>query len=484
MAEKKQSEEHPAAIEEPLASPEDQAKARKWFERAQTVAQTRNYDYAIECYLRGLEFWPEAVEEGHKPLRAAALARRQSGGKKPGMMEAMKHSMSGRDPKKAMLNAELLLAKDPTNISYMEGVFRNASKAHYDRTAMWIGQILFDAVKHEKKPSRSRLELLKQVYEQIGDRAQERGDYPTAVEAYERGVAALDLLRQLRPQDLDVSNQQRDLSSKLTILKGHYGAAESFKDSLRDAEVQKELATKERLVQTDTQLDQLIAKARADVAANPDVPTKITALVELLCKRERPQEEQEAIDILTQAYERTKNYRFKMLADDIRIRQWSRRAREILARGDRRAAQEHLAKQLAFEVEIFRERAENYPTDMRIRYQYGLRLFKARRYDEAVPVFQAARADPKHRVLCNAHIGRCFFEKGYYAQAIDVFRQALEEYEIEGDELSKEMTYWLARSCESDGRTEDATRLYGQLLQWDYNYRDVRARLDQLRKGS
>jgi hypothetical protein len=50
-------------------SPENQAKARKFFEHAKKSAETRNYDYAVQLYCDGLAFWPDAVEEGLKPLR-------------------------------------------------------------------------------------------------------------------------------------------------------------------------------------------------------------------------------------------------------------------------------------------------------------------------------------------------------------------------------------------------------------------------------
>ena len=34
------------------------SKARAFFERAEEVASTENFDYAIELYLDGINFWP------------------------------------------------------------------------------------------------------------------------------------------------------------------------------------------------------------------------------------------------------------------------------------------------------------------------------------------------------------------------------------------------------------------------------------------
>ena len=35
-------------------TPQERAKAIKWFDHGKSVADTHNYDYAIECYINGL----------------------------------------------------------------------------------------------------------------------------------------------------------------------------------------------------------------------------------------------------------------------------------------------------------------------------------------------------------------------------------------------------------------------------------------------
>ena len=48
-------------------------KAKAFFERAEEVAVTGNFDYAIDMFLEGLRQAPDAVEHGHSPLRQMAL---------------------------------------------------------------------------------------------------------------------------------------------------------------------------------------------------------------------------------------------------------------------------------------------------------------------------------------------------------------------------------------------------------------------------
>jgi tetratricopeptide (TPR) repeat protein len=158
-------------------------------------------------------------------------------------------------------------------------------------------------------------------------------------------------------------------------------------------------------------------------------------------------------------------------------------ARQNVADGDRQAVQHHLREQLRFELGVFKERTRQYPTDLRVRYQYGLRLFKAGRHDEAIPVLQEARNDPKIRSTCNLYIGRCFFEKGYHAQAIDILKEAARTHEPPDDDLGKDLLYRLGRAHEAAGQKEEALKIYGQIIQWDYNYRngEVRKRIDDLK---
>ena len=86
----------------------------------------------------------------------------------------------------------------------------------------------------------------------------------------------------------------------------------------------------------------------------------------------------------------------------------------------------------------------------------------------------------RHRASCGMYLGRCFFRKGYQTQAIAALQEAIGEYEFSDDDLAKEMQYWLGRAQEASRDIEAARGTYGKILQMDYNYQDVRARLDGL----
>ncbi|MBU0637559.1 MAG: hypothetical protein KKB50_01740 [Planctomycetes bacterium] len=479
----------PEAPATPEVSEKAQAKAHKWFEKANQCRERREYDYAIECFITGLSFWPEAVEEGHRPLRSLAIQRHQAGGKKPGMMEGIKRSMSTKDAKQSLLNAELLLAKDPTNNNYLDGVLKNANRAELNETIKWIAPLVMESLRKDKKPNSSRFKAFREVLENAAGRADNQGNPVLATEFYELALQSIDYLMIRSPGDHALRDLQRDMSGKLTIARGKYGDAGTFRESLQDGDKQKLLHDADRVQQGDQTLDAFIAAARREYEENPDVPAKINALVDTLTRRESRKEDDEAIALLMKAYQESRNYSFKLRADELRLRQLARqtgaleaKAKESGADEDRQQARLAAAEQAAVELEVHTERCANYPTDLRLKFRLGSVLFRSRRFDETIPVLQAAQADPKNRMSCALLIGRSFYEKEAFTQAREVLSEALDDYELT-DDLSKALTYWLGRAYEAEGLKQEARATYGKLLRQDYDYAkgDARQRHESLK---
>jgi tetratricopeptide (TPR) repeat protein len=474
------SEDRAAQSARLVTSPEDRAKALKWFERGRELGDKRQFDYAVEYYVNGLEFWPDAVEEACKPLHGCAVARKQMGGKKPGLKDTMKRSLSDKDPRRAFLNAMWLFGHDPDNLGYMEAIVRNAGRLRAENAAFWAAGVYLRALDANPKSGAKQYIQFVQQIDELGDRAAARGESAFGLSVYQIGVDALNSSRRRFPADRAVEEALRDLSTKLTILKGKYKDGDSYQGSVVDAEAQRALHDQQRSFQVDERLDELIAKAQQEYEQNPDEAARVRNLVDLLCRREREEDELRAIRILVNEYKRTDNYRWKHLADDIRMKQLGRKARELTQQADENALKEHQITQLRFELSVYKERAERYPTDNRIKFELGTRYFRAGKFDEAIPIFQSARTDPKNRAACGLYLGRCFFRKGYQVEAISTLEEAVSQYEIPDDDLMKTMLYWLGRAQAAAGRIADARTTFGRLLQLEYNYKDVRARLDEL----
>ncbi|MCK4341659.1 MAG: hypothetical protein KAY37_08050 [Phycisphaerae bacterium] len=473
----------------PTFTDTDKARARQWFKKAEDCRERREYDYAIECYITGLGYWTEAVEEGHMPLRSLAIQRQQAGGKKPGLMDSLKKSMIGREPKKGMLNAEHLLALDPANASYADGLVKNANKAGFLDTCKWVAPIVQETLRKDKKPNKGRFHTFRQTMIEAAEKAVARDDSALETWLLEQAVNSLDYLAARLSGDEEIRKELQDLAGRLTIARGKYEQAEDFHESLLDAEKQKRLHDSERMHQSEDSYEALVEAARREWEQAPEVPGLINAYVDVLLKPERKKEEDVAIDVLMKTFEKSNNYSFKLRADDVRLRQMRRqvgrlvaRARKTKAAEDKQQARLAALEQRQLALEVFRERVEKYPTDLRLKYKLGTALFDAGEYDEAIPVLQVAQQDPRSRVRCQLQLGRAFFEKGSPGQAAEVLRESLEKYELT-DELSKELLYWLGRSYEAAEKIAEAKDAYGKLLRQDYNYKDgdARQRLDALK---
>ncbi len=475
----------------PEISEEARKTAKKFFQHASTVADTRNYDYAIELFLQGLAKDPLNVEEGHKALREVAIKRKLTGGKKAGFLEALRKGTSNKkDPLQAAMNAEYLLAKDPFNIVYIDPLVKNFDLAEMPEVLAWALGVFLEIARQEKKLDPKRLLTMYVYYDKLGNYYDTLHKPDFAITCYQAGLSGLEIgINAGIGQDLDFVGKQRDLAGKLTILRGKYNSGGDFRDSIKNSDEQKDIRDMKRAVKSEGMLEDMIEKARAELEQNPDVAGKINHLVDLYLQRSKPQDEEQAISLLQSAFDRSGQYAHKLRADDIRLRQMAHIVKELKDQYDAapapqlKAQVEEAQKNLDdTEINIFRERAHEYPTDLKIKFEYARRLHRAKKYDEAIPVFQEALADPRNVLRAKYYIGTCFFQKGWNQQAGDILNEAIAAHQVPGDNLSKDMHYILGRSLEAAGQKEQALKVFNKLIQWDFNFRDVRVRIDKLQK--
>jgi tetratricopeptide (TPR) repeat protein len=457
----------------------EMTKAWAFFEKARRAAESSNFDYAIEMYLDGLRVDPEEVEDGHIKLHALALQRKEKGGKGPTMMEKVKslRPRRGQEPLEQLLSAEYLFTKDPDHLHYAESMLKAAVEGNYKKTAKWIADLLFQLNTNSGKPSAQTYILLKDSYSSIGQ--------------FDRALVACQYAVKMRPQDGDLSDEFKRLSAELTMSRGKYDQeGGDFRKSIKDREVQERMQSQESVVKTEDYRVKAINDAREDLAEEPGVAGHIFNLAQALSDMEEDKFENEAIELLEKAYIEKKDFSFKDRAGLIVIRQINRRLRQakdaLDEKPDDAAAKdtvERLVKQLNdTKREHYRLCVANYPTDLRAKYEYANCLLQNKQYDEAIPLFQDASRDPRNKISALGKIGLCFYLKGWFADAIDVFNQAIEAYEITDDSTAKEMRYNLGRAYEAMGDTEKALDIYRKIAQLDFAYKDVRQRVDALRK--
>ena len=450
------------------------AKARAFFEKAAKVAETGNLDYAIDMYLQGLRHAPDALMEGHLPLCELALQRQGKKGKKPSVVDKVKH-LGGKTPLEQMLNAEYLFAKAPEHIPYAEAMLKAAVAGGYVKTAGWIANLIFQTVNATPHPSAQTYLLLKESYSSLG--------------LFDKAIAALKHASRLKPSDKALADEFTNLNAELTMVRGKYDGEGDFRKSIKDRESQEKLHGQAGVVKTEDYRAGAVEDARKKIAENPDLPANIFELADALADLEDDQAENDAIALLENTAKARSDFSFAKRAGVLRIRQLKRKIRDarnaVEANGEdteAKALHEQLSRQLHdTELEHYRLCVKNYPTDLSVKYDYALRLVADKRYDEAIPLLQQAQRDPRRKIAALSKVGFCFAEKGWLDDAIDVYTKAIGSYEIKEDAVAKELRYNLGNAYEQKGDIDKALDVYRKIAQFDFGYKDVSQRVDRLR---
>lgn len=451
-------------------------KGKAFFERAEQVAETGNWDFAIEMYLEGIQREPENVAKGHQPLREVALKRKANGGKAAGMMEQMKRRPV-KDPVTSLVHAEYLLSKDPGSVSHMVQFLNAAVAAGHKFVIKWICDILMESQRQGSKPDRKILNLLMKAFE--------------GAEQYISAIKAVEMAIKLSPDDAALSDLLKELGAKATLKKGKYGEEGDFTKGVKDMGMQKKLAEMDSFSQSKEFLDARIEEARKGYLEAPTVQGKINAFVDALLKPEDESFENEAIAVLAKAQKDTGAFQFKVRIGDIRMKQMTRRYRKLKAEGDKAAASEQARQQLAFELEEYSERAINYPTDLEIKYELGRRQLLSGKHDEAIASFQVAQRAPRKHIAAMNYLGLAYVAKKWYREAAETYEKILAEEVTE--DRAKELRYNYGDVLERMGETKTtpeekkpifvkAQEEFSRVAMVDFNYRDARLRIDNLRK--
>ncbi|HUB27401.1 MAG TPA: tetratricopeptide repeat protein [Tepidisphaeraceae bacterium] len=456
---------------------EDRKKAQSFFVHANSLAGSGQFDYSVSMFLDGLKLDPDAVD-AHQKLRETSLKRKASGGKGLGMLEALKLKKATKDDKENLLNAEKLLAFDPGNTDHMLAMAQNAARAGYYDTVLWIGQVMMEAERDSAKPSASRFLALRDVYKKL--------------EQFQLAADAAEYALRMKPGDMELQTEIKSLRAQQTIRGAGYDKRGSFRDQVRDMNAQLRLMDSDKhTVDADT-TSRLIKAAEDELAADPNEPGKVSKLVDELVRSEKPENDERAIKLLTEWYEKTRQFRFRKRAGEIQMRQWHRKERlsyksvqQTVDVDERKEKQKEWVelrrKQFEFELSEYALWSENYPTDMAIKYEMGRRQFALNRFDDAISSLQAARNDPGHRVEAAIMLGRAFLEAGFLEEADETLDTTIRDYPLREGEKFKQMLYWQGRALEARTKMEEAKKRYSQVFQMDSSYLDVAGRLKRLR---
>lgn len=491
---KKDSEGKPQASKAPSTGGEDDKpqinpeKAKAFFDRARTVHEATNYEFAMLLWLNGLRLDPSnlAALEG---FWKSAVAFDNEQGK---LSKDMRKSFPGGKSDVEKYLSELLeWGVDPVEaihpVRAMEAVAKIHASGQADMVQIgrWIAERAYPLIGREK-PKKDHYVKLMNATESLG--------------LFDIAVRSGDSASRLDPSDSELSSRTRNLAAQATMSTGGYdrtGQEGGFRANIRDAEKQRRLDEQDRVVKTEDVKDRAVADTERDYMERPTEVYTINAYVKALLERGRPEDEKQAYTVLLKSFEATKQFHLRQKAGEIRLRQARRRLDDYLLRAEQNPQDETAQMQARMaqrkftemELEEYRLRVANYPTDLSLKFELGKREFDLDHFEEAIALFQEAQHDPRNRTVSLTYLGQAFAKMGWLDEAIDTLRKALEQHADPDDAQGMELRYALmnvlqlkAAQDRDAQAAQEAEKLASGIAIRQISYRDIRERRDTLKK--
>lgn len=239
-------------------------------------------------------------------------------------------------------------------------------------------------------------------------------------------------------------------------------------------------ATKREIKLTERQ------KLEQAVVNNPEDIDAYRALADLHVQETRYSEAEQVLTKALQAAGKDLQLQEK-LEDTMILRA---RAQLKVAEGRARDKQTETAKELAgelrhnlyrLELDIYNNRAQRFPEDLRVKYELAVRLKKLGNYDEAIEQLREARNERSVKTSATIDMGECLQHLKQYSKALQCYQRAVASADQASEAELKKIALYRAGVLASGLKQTDVAKTHlGELLKLDPGYKDAKSRLDKL----
>jgi tetratricopeptide (TPR) repeat protein len=452
-------------------------KAKAFFDRAQTVHDSTNYEYAMQNWLTGLRWDPTNMEAFRGFLRSADSFLIENPKGKVG--KEVRSAIDAKGAVSKYIDALLDFGVKKTDAGAAVKASVAASDVGAMQVAQFVGKYAMNLVAADPKRQK------KDTYVKLLGVLEKAEDYQTAAIAGEEAM-------KLDPSDGELQARVRNMMARATMSKGGFedDTEGGFRKNIRNSDKQAQLAQEDSMSKTDATKDSILERTKAEHEERNDMPT-LEAYTRALLSRGKPVDELRAMGLLSGAYKETGQFRFRQRSGEIQLKVMRRGVKQL-----KRAAQanpddaesvekyENAAAQLhTKELEELKLQAENYPTDLPLKFKLGKVHFAREEYDEAIAQFQEAQQDSKSRDEVLLYMGQSFQRLGGWVdEAIQTFRRGLESVSHES-ELGMELRYGLMRALEERATeskdlvaAQEADKLAAGIAIKSFSYKDIKDR--------
>ena len=501
------------------------------FERANQVIATWNFDYGIHLLMDCCKIDPANLVYRQK-LRATEKVKYRNNMR--GSLFAkltswpirarMKTALRSRDYLKVLEHGERIMMRNPWDVGAQMDMAEAADMLGLLDLAVWT---LEQA--RQKQPLEAHVNrALARLYEKRGN--------------FTQAIALWEIIRKVKPSDPEAQHKVKDLAADDTIARGQYqavirsnegsgekpalpkkggsgempaapkpgrigpapaGVGKSRKDSTDEAPA---LGWQEEAGTPPPPTKKPAAAPAADAgAASPinerlereaaplrarlkDDPTNSYLYLQLASVYRRGDDLEKARAVLREGLGPTGNaFELSVQLADLEIEPFRRNlaiAEEKLKAAPDNAELRRLRTRLRKEIntrelDMHRQKADRYPTEMSHRYEVGIRLLHLGQIDEAIHELQASRNDPRTRWQSLFALGQCFKARNNWRLAERNYEEALKNLPANEINPRKEILYELAVGSAGSNDLNKAIDLATELANIDFSYRDIGRLLDE-----
>jgi tetratricopeptide (TPR) repeat protein len=290
---------------------------------------------------------------------------------------------------------------------------------------------------------------------------------------FDEAIVCWHRVEKAKPKDVEAGRAIADLTVEKTIKHGKYDTSETSNEAkLSNHEDTATTLTPER------QLERAIAK-------NPEDVNNYLQLAELHRSKDRPEDYEHWLNKALEVSGGELSIRERL--EDLRVSRLREQAETARRRATSEKTQEAIDLYSRFraelnnlEIEVIRSRVDRYPQNAAHKYDLAIRLQRAGKFADAIPLYQASQKDPTRKGVVLLRLGECFAQIKQYKLALSNAQAAVGEI-LDRDEDNKKQALYLA------GKLAFALKEYGQAEQnltqlagLDFSYKDVAALLDKI----
>jgi Flp pilus assembly protein TadD len=470
----------------PAPNAEQRRIAQESFARAREALNGRHLDYAIAllltcCRLDPANFlYRQTLRKTQKDkygnnLRGSRFAFLST----PRWKTRVKSAKRNREYAKVLEYAEHVLCRNPWDMSTQLDMAESFDALGLNDLAVFT----LDQARQKYPRDATLNRALARLFEKRGD--------------FQKAIVLWQLVKETNPTDVEAAHKAKDLAASETIQKGQYeAAAAGTKESPILGRIEARATEKQDKVARDA--DPILKRIEAD-------PTEPSLYVQLANVYRKHLKLDRARAALQQGLGPTGNaFQLQLELMDLdltplrknleetesrlrKARDRSKQTEDEREQDDEELSERDLiqlrAKQVkeinTREIEIYRMKADRFPTEMHHIIELGTRLLKADLIDEAIAELQKARRDEKVKWKASMYLGVCFKKRNNWRLAQRNFEEALSSVPPTDESARKELLYQLANGCAENGDLSRAIDLGHELANLDFSFKSIGKLLDE-----